>query len=50
MGVLQSKEQDFRWIDRYELIDVDNNDNILKLMSRVGEQEYIGKEVACQGN
>jgi hypothetical protein len=30
-------------MDKYELIDVDNNDKILKLMSRVGEQEYIGK-------
>lgn len=42
MGVFESKDE-FRWGDRYELIDIDNNDKLLKLMSRVGESEYIGK-------
>lgn len=37
MGLLESKTTSFKWIDRYELIDTDNNDKLLKLMSRVGE-------------
>lgn len=49
MGVLESKAATFKWIDRYELIDTDNNDKLLKLMSRVGESEYIGKEYSCSG-
>jgi len=48
MGVFESREE-FRWRDRYELIDTDDNDKLLKLMSRVGEHEYIGKEYVCQG-
>jgi hypothetical protein len=43
MGISGSNVANFRWIERYELIDQDNNDKILKLMSRVGESEYIGK-------
>ena len=49
MGISSSNAANFRWIDRYELIDLDNNDKILKLMSRVSESEYIGKEITCIG-
>lgn len=50
MGVQESKSNDFKWIDKYELIDMDYNDKVLKLMSRVGESEYIGKEFICNGD
>lgn len=43
MGGLESNVGNFKWIDKYELIDIDNNDRLMKIMSRVGESEYIGK-------
>ena len=49
MGSGESHATTFKWIERYELIDKDENDRILKLMSRVGESEYIGKEYTCFG-
>jgi hypothetical protein len=49
MGIPESKNNQFKWVDRYELIDIDNNDKILKLMSRASEEECIGKEYCCQG-
>jgi hypothetical protein len=49
MGGHQSNGTNFKWVDKYELIDTDNNDKLLKLMSRVGESEYLGKEYQCQG-
>lgn len=50
MGSFESKTANFKWIDRYELIDTDHNDKLFKLMSRVGESEYIGKEYPCYGD
>jgi hypothetical protein len=49
MGNLEGKQGQFKWIEKYELIDMDDNDHLLKLMSRAGESEYFGKEYACYG-
>ena len=43
MGNGATKPAQFKWIDKYELIDIDDNDKLLKIMSRVGESEYLGK-------
>ena len=37
MGGVESKINHFKWIDKYELLDVDNNDKLMKIMSRAGE-------------